>query len=598
MTPLADPPGGVASVDRDGRRRRPWTVALAAYGVTARRRRRRPSRCCGRLPTSPTVGPGDGSTANNASVVLLAEVRGRAAPAHRRRRAGRARPPSPAALPGLRVDVLKVPHHGSRYQDLDFLPVAAAPGRAGVGRRRQRLRPPRRRDARRRSRDAGARVLRTDRDGDLLVVERDGRLRPRTDAVSAGPRRPAVGGLWQAGPHHGRTARSRRPRPGHPGDRQGGVPQRAHRRVRPRRGPRPRRRGRALRDPGRRPDPGHASARWRRRRCSPAPAAWWSAALEDLPEESVDGPARLRRRPGRGRRPGAGPRRRPEGLAACWPSCASWPPSPRSKSGGAARPSEFPGFVGAEVRRHGATIDDDGRRRSWSRRSARTCAPWRRGRTSSTNDFPGEALTIEKVKRYFGGRAEAKSFAVADAAFCGPPARRRSRSCAGRSTAAPPPVLVTSAFAGGRARRGPLHVGAARACARPTWPARSGVPPWKLRTIRDQSRGWSDDGHRPRDPGDRPGRRRHQGRRQRRRLHPGAAGAHGHRPARAALSRAPPRTTAPHPESGDGAVGGSTCSESGGLLGDGRLAVGGLVLVDDALGGGLVELLGRRRDPA
>src|SRR3954469_15652026 len=34
-------------------------------------------------------------------------------------------------------------------------------------------------------------------------------------------------------------------------------------------------------------------------------------------------------------------------------------------------------------------------------------------------------------------------------------------------------------------------------------------------------------------------------------------------------------------------------SERGGLLLDGRLAVGGLVLVDDALGGGLVELLAR-----
>ena len=55
-------------------------------------------------------------------------------------------------------------------------------------------------------------------------------------------------------------------------------------------GPRPRRRGRALRDRRRRarrwPTLGELSAR---RRCSPRSDASWSAALENLPEESVDG---------------------------------------------------------------------------------------------------------------------------------------------------------------------------------------------------------------------------------------------------------------------------------------------------------------------
>src|SRR5215207_4882464 len=39
--------------------------------------------------------------------------------------------------------------------------------------------------------------------------------------------------------------------------------------------------------------------------------------------------------------------------------------------------------------------------------------------------------------------------------------------------------------------------------------------------------------------------------------------------------------------------GAAAASERGGALGDRRLAVGSLVLVDDALGGGLVELAGR-----
>lgn len=72
------------------------------------------------LPDAPTTGTGDGSEANDASVVLLAEVRG-----VRILLTGDLEPPGQLALrrtlPDLEVDVLKVPHHGSRQQDLDFL---------------------------------------------------------------------------------------------------------------------------------------------------------------------------------------------------------------------------------------------------------------------------------------------------------------------------------------------------------------------------------------------------------------------------------------------------------------------------------------------
>lgn len=63
---------------------------------------------------------GDGSAANDASVVLLAEVAGL-----RLLLTGDVEPPAQAGLrdvlAGERVDVLKVPHHGSRHQDLDLL---------------------------------------------------------------------------------------------------------------------------------------------------------------------------------------------------------------------------------------------------------------------------------------------------------------------------------------------------------------------------------------------------------------------------------------------------------------------------------------------
>jgi competence protein ComEC len=72
------------------------------------------------LPDSPTMGPGDGSTANGASVVLLAVTHGL-----RILLTGDVEPDGQQAIaravPDLRVDVLKIPHHGSRYQDEDWL---------------------------------------------------------------------------------------------------------------------------------------------------------------------------------------------------------------------------------------------------------------------------------------------------------------------------------------------------------------------------------------------------------------------------------------------------------------------------------------------
>ena len=108
------------------------------------------------------------------------------------------------------------------------------------------------------------------------------------------------------------------------------------------------------------------------------------------------------------------------------------------------------------------------------------------------NDFPGETLTEEKVKRYFGGRAEAKSFAVADAAFWGRrrPALEELRWAIDGGTA---PVLVTSAFAGS-ARGIARYLSAPRGMREADLAREVGVPPWKLRTIRDQSRGWSEAG--------------------------------------------------------------------------------------------------------
>ncbi len=153
------------------------------------------------------------------------------------------------------------------------------------------------------------------------------------------------------------------------------------------------------------------------------------------------------------------------------------------------RASEYPGFVTAEVRTHGATIEQDAA-------TALVQAVGQDLRSLSaaadqlSNDFPGETLTEEKVKRYFGGRAEAKSFAVADAAFWGRrrPALEELRWALDGGT---PPVLVTSAFAGS-ARGIARYLSAPRGMREVDLAREVGVPPWKVRTIRDQSRGWSE----------------------------------------------------------------------------------------------------------
>ena len=163
-------------------------------------------------------------------------------------------------------------------------------------------------------------------------------------------------------------------------------------------------------------------------------------------------------------------------------------PVTESKSGDL-KASEFPSFVVAEVRRHGSTIDKEAAAMlvqavGQDLRSLAAAAD------QLTSDFAGQSLSIEKVKQYFGGRAEAKSFAVADAAFWGrrEAALEELRWALDAGTA---PVLVTSAFAGGA--RGVARYRAAPRGMRDADLAREvGVPPWKLRTIRDQSRGWSD----------------------------------------------------------------------------------------------------------
>lgn len=155
------------------------------------------------------------------------------------------------------------------------------------------------------------------------------------------------------------------------------------------------------------------------------------------------------------------------------------------------RASEYPAFVTAEARAAGGRIDH-----SAAGALVQAVGQDLRGLAAAASqlvsDFPGETIGEDEVRRYFGGRAEAKSFAVADAAFTG----RRSQALEELRWAldsGTAPVLVTSAFAGS-ARGLARYLGAPRGLGEGDLAAELGVPAWKVRTVRDQSRAWSEAG--------------------------------------------------------------------------------------------------------
>jgi DNA polymerase-3 subunit delta len=152
---------------------------------------------------------------------------------------------------------------------------------------------------------------------------------------------------------------------------------------------------------------------------------------------------------------------------------------------------EFPNFVVGELRSHKVKIDPDAaaflvQAVGQDLRSLAAAA----GQLAS--DFEGQPISIEMVKTYFGGRAEAKSFAVADHALFGRAAKalEELRWALDRGTA---PVLITSAVAGGL-RGLAKYKSAPRGLRNADLMREVGVPSWKLDILRDQARGWDEDG--------------------------------------------------------------------------------------------------------
>lgn len=147
---------------------------------------------------------------------------------------------------------------------------------------------------------------------------------------------------------------------------------------------------------------------------------------------------------------------------------------------GEVKPWELPKFVVGEARRLGARMDQPAA-------DALVAAVGSDLRSLAAavdqlvHDLPQQSLDEEKVKRYFGGRAEVKNFEIAEAMLSG----RREKALhelrwALESGASEVYMLATIA---GQLRSLANHVSGNRD---------SGMPGWKLKKMNAQARGWGE----------------------------------------------------------------------------------------------------------
>ncbi|MFP5283488.1 MAG: DNA polymerase III subunit delta [Actinomycetes bacterium] len=108
------------------------------------------------------------------------------------------------------------------------------------------------------------------------------------------------------------------------------------------------------------------------------------------------------------------------------------------------------------------------------------------------DDAESGAVTLDQARRYFAGRSEVTSFAVADEALGGRTGAALEQLRWAMNTGVVP-VLVTSALASGLRGLGRL-VTAPSGLRDPELAREVGVPPWKLKSMRVQARGWDQAG--------------------------------------------------------------------------------------------------------
>ena len=183
-------------------------------------------------------------------------------------------------------------------------------------------------------------------------------------------------------------------------------------------------------------------------------------------------PPRVRRCAGRGRRARPGARRRRTWLRRAH-QAAQAGRRDRAASRASSRPASSPA---SSPRRSARTAAGSTRRppRRWCRRSGQDLRALAGGRGPARRTTrPASRSPTRSSSRYFGGRAEGKSFAIADAALLGRRQTVARGAALGACRRACRPTYVTSAFAGGHAVARHATSRRPRTSARQTWPARS-----------------------------------------------------------------------------------------------------------------------------
>ncbi len=149
---------------------------------------------------------------------------------------------------------------------------------------------------------------------------------------------------------------------------------------------------------------------------------------------------------------------------------------------------ELPQFVTAEVRRAGGRIDKEA-----AALIVDAVGSDLRALSAAVGQLLADAddgtVRESSVRRYFAGRAEVTSFAVADAVMAGQTVTALERLRWALSTGVPP-VLVTSALANSLRSLG-KYLGARRGGRDADLAREVGVPPWKIKDLARQSRAWT-----------------------------------------------------------------------------------------------------------
>jgi DNA polymerase III subunit delta len=148
---------------------------------------------------------------------------------------------------------------------------------------------------------------------------------------------------------------------------------------------------------------------------------------------------------------------------------------------------ELPQFVSAEAKQLGSTMEP-GAAQALVDAIGNDLRALASAVRQLVADSEGGPLTGDQVRRYFAGRSEVTSFAVADATLAGRTglAMEQLRWALATGVA---PVLVTSALAAGVRGLGKL-VSAGAGLREADLAREVGAPPWKLKSMRAQARGW------------------------------------------------------------------------------------------------------------